>query len=257
MGSGVKLYDTHLQAANLAALPPGHEFRQPSPQHSGEPPKPSLPSCPEESSVLAGVQPSSPRQPPTPEATDDSCPAESRNSFFTDSQLATDQSGTLAQPGVQGLPHPFTRLAATSWHNTRPEQQQPAEAAAQPAGCLQQDGSKQRAMLRDRSHSMPAQAFLRPVLTRTPAESTLQQPSTAWTEERDDAQMTAADLELTSSDRDTSGEEHALTPLISGAAGLLAGVGQWGFDTFVLSQVGLPDHGPSPQPLSDWCEEVL
>ena len=200
--------------------------------------------------MLASVQPSSPRQPPTPEATDDSCSAESRNSFFTDSQLATDQSATLAQPDVQGVPHPFTRLAATSWQNTRPEQQQPA-------GCLQQEDDKQGSMLRDRSQSMPAQAFLRPVLTRMPAESTLQQPSTAWSGESDDAQMTAADLELTSSDRDTSGEEHALTPLISGAAGLLAGVGQWGFDTFVLSQVGLPDHGRLPRPLSDWCEEVL
>ena len=207
--------------------------------------------------MLASAQPSSPRQPPTPEATNDSCSAESRNSFFTDSQLATDQSATLAQPDVQGLPHPFTRLAATSWQSPRDEQQQPAEAAAQPVGCLQQDDAKQGSILRGRSQSMPAQAFLRPVLTRMPAELAPQQPSTAWSGERDDAQMTAADLELTSSDRDTSGVEHALTPLISGAAGLLAEVGQWGFDTFVLSQVGLPDHGPSPQPLSDWCEEVL
>ena len=186
--------------------------------------------------MLASVQPSSPRQPPTPEATDDSCPAESRNSYFTDSQLATDQSATLAQPDVQGLPHPFTRLAATSWHSPRADQQQPAEAAAQPVGCLQQDDAKQGSMLRGRSQSMPAQAFLRPVLTRMPAEVALQQPSTAWSGERDNAQVAAPDND---SDRDMSGEEHALTPLIVGAAELLAGVGQWGFDTLVFSQVRL------------------
>ena len=192
--------------------------------------------------MLASIQPSSPRQPPTPEATDDSCSAESRSSFFTDSQLVTDQSATLAQPDVAGIPHPFTRLAATSWHNARPEQQQPAEAGAQPAGCLQQDSAKQGAMLRDRSHSMPAQAFLRPVLMRMPAEVALQQPSTAWSGERDDAQIAAPDLEQ-ASDRDGSGEEHALTPLIAGAAKLLAGVGQWGFDTLVFSQVRLQPMG--------------
>ena len=199
--------------------------------------------------MLASVQPSSPRQPSTPEATDDSCPAESRNSFFADSQLTTDQSGTLAQPDVQGVVHPFTRLAATSWHSPHPEQQQPA-------GDPQKDGVKQGSMLRDRSHSMPAQVFLRPVLTRLPAEAALQQPSTAWVPERDDAQTAAPDLKLTS-DRDVGSEEHALAPLLAGAASLLAGIGQWGFDTLVLSQVRLPAHRRLAQPLCRWRKEAV
>ena len=255
MGSGIHLCGSRLQAANLATLPPDHGSGQSSSQHIRELLEPSLPSCPEEGSALASAQQSSPRQPSTPEATDDACLAESRNPFSADSQLTTDQSDTLAQTDVQGITHPLTRLAAASRHSPQSELQQPAEAATQPAGCLQQDGTEQRAMRRDTSHSLPAQAFLRPVLTHMPAEVALHQPSTAWSGERDDALSVAPDVELTS-DRDMSGEEHALTHLIAGAAMLLAGVGQWGFDTLVFSQVRLPDQGRPPRPLCHRCGEV-
>ena len=191
--------------------------------------------------MLGSFQPSSPRQPSTPETTDDSCPAESRNPFSADSQLITDQSGTLAQTDVQGIMHPLTSLAAAS-QPSLPSQQLLQAAAAQPAGCLQQDGAKQRAMLRARCHSLP---FPRPVLTHLPAEVAMQHPSTAWTIEKDMAQLAVPDAEQ-ASDGHMSCQEHALTSLLAGAAILLAGVGQWGFDTLEFSQVRLPDHGRLP-----------